>query len=131
LKDGIYTMVDVPDSHGNPQQTALNGINASGQLAGTYLVDNGTSLTFHAFFGNKGGFMTLDPPGSIRTVGGFINAQGQVVGTFRRSDQKRHGFIWRNGFFTTFNVPGDHPVFGTVALGINDIGEVVGVSAPI
>ena len=40
--------------------------------------------------------------------------------------EKRHGFIWRKGVFTTFNVPKDHPEFGTVAMGINDIGEVVG-----
>jgi uncharacterized membrane protein len=48
------------------------------------------------------------------------------VGTYRDGTQKRHGFTWRNGAFTTFNVPDDHPTFGTVALGINDIGEVVG-----
>ena len=41
-------------------------------------------------------------------------------------DQKRHGFIWRKGVFTPFNVPGDHPTCGTVAFGINDIGQVVG-----
>lgn len=61
--------------------------------------------------------------------------------TYRDKDQKRHGFIWRNpnannpnanNPFTTFNVTNkqgeivDHDLFGTVALGINDIGEVVG-----
>jgi uncharacterized membrane protein len=30
------------------------------------------------------------------------------------------------GTFTVFNVPGDDPVLGTLAFGINDIGEVVG-----
>jgi len=52
--------------------------------------------------------------------------QGQVVGTYRDEGQKRHGFIRRNGIFTTFNVPNDHEVFGTVAIGINDIGQIVG-----
>jgi hypothetical protein len=31
-----------------------------------------------------------------------------------------------NGAFITFSVPGDDPVLGTAAFGINDIGEVVG-----
>ena len=52
------------------------------------------------------------------------------MGTYRdnTANQKRHGFIWLNGTFTTLNinVPGDHHVFGTVASGINDFGEVVG-----
>jgi uncharacterized membrane protein len=48
------------------------------------------------------------------------------VGTYRDEGQKRHGFIWRNGILTTFNMPNDHEVFGTVAAGINDIGQIVG-----
>jgi len=119
LNQGVFTTIDAPGA----VTIFINGINAPGQLAGTYIVVGGT---FHAFFENNGFFTTLDPPGSIRTVGGFINAQGQVVGTYRDASQTRHGFIWRNGAFTTFNVPGDDPVLGTVALGINDIGEVVG-----
>jgi uncharacterized membrane protein len=75
---------------------------------------------------SKGDLTTLDPEGSTRSQGGFLNAQGQVVGTYRDAFEKRHGFIWRKGNFTTFNVPDDHPVLGTVALGINDIGQVVG-----
>jgi uncharacterized membrane protein len=119
LNKGVFTTIDVPSA----VATFINGINAPERLAGTYIDDGGTS---HAFFENKGYFTTLYPPDSIRSQGGFINAQGQVDGTYRTADQKRHGFIWRNGAFTTFNVPGDHPLFGTVALGINDIGEVVG-----
>jgi probable HAF family extracellular repeat protein len=109
--------------------TLINGINAPGRLVGTYVVVDGKSMpvkmTTHAFFENNGNFLTLDPD-NIRSQGGSINAKGQVVGTYRDSGQKRHGFIWRNGAFTTFNVPGDDQLLGTVAFGINDIGEVVG-----
>jgi uncharacterized membrane protein len=94
---------------------------------GTYfvVVDSGTSN--HAFVWEEGHFTTLDPPGATRSQGGFINAKGEAVGTYRDEDQKRHGFIWRKGVFTSFNVPGDGPdPSGTVAFGINDIGEVVG-----
>lgn len=49
------------------------------------------------------------------------------MGTYSDEGQKRRGFIWRKGVFTAFiNVTNDHPVYGTVALGINDIGQVVG-----
>jgi hypothetical protein len=48
------------------------------------------------------------------------------VGTYRDANEKRHGFIWRNGVFitTSINVPNDDPVLGTVAFGINDVGAV-------
>jgi hypothetical protein len=122
---GVYTTIDKkqPDA----SSTTVNGINAPGQLAGTYMDDK----RLHAYFWSKAVFTTLDPPGSTRSIGGFLNAQGQVVGTYRDTkDQahvdRRHGFIWRKGVFTTFNVPDDHPVLGTVAFGINDPGQIVG-----
>jgi probable HAF family extracellular repeat protein len=120
LNKGVFTQINVP----NVANTLINGINALGQLAGTWFDDPAMP---HAFFYNNGSFTTLNPPGSIRSQGGFINAKGQVVGTYRDQNQKRHGFIWRNGIFTKpFNAPNDDPVLGTVALGINDHGEVVG-----
>ena len=40
---------------------------------------------------------------------------------------KRRSFIWKDGHFTIFNVPGDDPApGGTIAFGINDKGEIVG-----
>jgi len=122
LNKGVFTQIDAP---GGVNGTSINGINAAGQLAGTYLDDR---LVFHAFFEDKGIFTTLDPTNSIRTSGGFINAQGQVVGFYRVAlqPQRRLGFIWSKGTFTTFSEPFDGPAFGTRAFGINDIGEVVG-----
>jgi probable HAF family extracellular repeat protein len=117
-KKGIFRKVDVP----NAPLTLLNEVNEEGQIVGTYF--DGTRL--HGFFLNKGNITTLDPPGSIRSQGGGINEKGQVVGVYRTSDQKRHGYLWRNGVFTSFNVPNDHPVLGTVALGINDQGQIAG-----
>ena len=121
LNKGVFTTIDVPGA----VFTIINGINASGRLAGTYSIA-GDPKPNHAFFWSKGDFTTLDPLGATRSQGGFLNAQGEVVGTYRDEFEKRHGFIWRKGNFTTFNVPGDHPVLGTVALGINDIGQIVG-----
>jgi probable HAF family extracellular repeat protein len=123
LRGSAYTTINVrpPQSY-----TAINGINLAGQLAGTYIDRSGG---FHAFFSDKGvAFTTLTPPGSTRSQGGFINSQGQVVGTYRSSDMKRHGFLWsgRNFINTMINVPGDDAVLGTVAFGINDLGQIVG-----
>ena len=121
LNKGVFTTIDFP----NASVTLLNGINASGQLMGTYVDSTGKLF---AFVGNKGDFTKLDPFGlEIRSQGGFINAQGQAVGAYRDASQKRHGFIWRKGKFAPpVNVPGDDELLGTVALGINDIGDVVG-----
>jgi uncharacterized membrane protein len=122
LRGSAYTTIDVPKA----SYTAINGINAPGQLAGTYIDSSGG---FHAFFSpSQGVFTTLTPPGSTRSQGGFINSQGRTVGTYRDANQKRHGFLWGSGTFvnTMINVPGDDPVLGTVAFGINDPGQIVG-----
>ncbi|MEO7319762.1 MAG: hypothetical protein ABIZ56_12300, partial [Chthoniobacteraceae bacterium] len=119
LSKGSFNTIDIPGA----LFTVINGINAPGRFTGTYADASGTP---HAFVWSKGVFTTLYPPGSIRSQGGFINAQGEAAGAYRDADQKRHGFIWKDGVFTTFNVPGDNTPLGTVPLGINDRGEVVG-----
>jgi hypothetical protein len=141
LNKGVFTTIDFPPSAPPAPRvtgTILNGINASGQITGTYFVFVGdppdpNTIPNHAFVGDgvKGPFTTLDPKDSTRSQGGFINAQGQAVGAFRdgMANEKRRGFIWRKGTFTIFNVPGDSTPpegFGTVPQGINDIGQVVG-----
>jgi probable HAF family extracellular repeat protein len=131
LSKGIYTTFDVP----NVIFTQINGISANGSISGTYQIpatytnDEPKKLIHyggHAFFKKNGVLTTLDPPGSIKSQGGFNNAQGQAVGAYRSSDQKRHGFLWDRGNFITLNVPGDDPIWGTVAFGINDPGQIVG-----
>jgi uncharacterized membrane protein len=132
LSKGVFTTVDVPGA----AFTQINGINAPGRFAGTYSntppdPETGALENARGFFSSKGDFVTIHPPQSSRTQVGFLNAQGEVVGTFRDANasppQKRRGFIWKDGHVTTiFNVPGDDPVGGTVAFGINDKGETVG-----
>src|SRR5262249_34715256 len=83
-------------------------------------------IPLHGFFRNLAGQVTrLDPPGSIRTQAGFLNAQGQVVGVYRDASNTRHGFVWQAGAFTTFDEPDAKTPEGTVPLGINDRGQIV------
>jgi uncharacterized membrane protein len=134
LKNGVFTTIDAPAGIGAVRGTIINGINALDQLVGTFNVNDppGQGDDTRAFFESNGSFTTLNPPNASRSQGGFINARGQVVGTYRGilrpgdTNQTRHGFFWHNGIFTTFNVPGDDRVLGTIALGMNDVGAVVG-----
>lgn len=119
LKNGAYTVIDVPGAAG---YSSVNGINANNHITGTYL-DGSPSHTFHAYFYNNSVLTTLDPPGSNRSEGGFLNEQDQTVGTYRDSSDKRHGFFWDKGVYATGNVP---PALDTIAFGINDRGQIVG-----
>jgi hypothetical protein len=124
LSNGVFTTVDFPGA----KLTQINGINAPGRFAGTYSETGDLATNARGYFSSKGDFVTIHPPQSSRTQVGFLNAQGQVVGAFRdnTASQKRRGFIWKDGHFTIFNVPGDDTVGGTIAFGINDKGETVG-----
>lgn len=127
LRKGIFTNpidAELPGA----VATSLNGINAAGDVMGSYFDSNAGTL-FAFVRSKKGVFTKLDPLDlGIRSQGGFINAKGQAVGVYRDDTQKRHGFIWYKGIFTntSINVPGDDELLGTVAIGINDIGDVVG-----
>ena len=107
-------------------------INAEDVIAG-YYVD--TTARFHGFLLDRGSFTTVDPPGSIKTGtdGGVlkVNPEGDVAGNYTASGDvpapcgcSGHGFVFRNGTFSSFDFPG--AVF-TANQGINPRGDVVGV----
>jgi hypothetical protein len=66
-------------------------------------------------------------PGAGFTVSGALNNRGDIVGwyTLPAAPAVRHGFLLRDGEFTTFDPPGS--IFTNV-LGINDRGDIVGRS---
>ena len=72
-------------------------------------------------------FTTIDFPGSALTQALGINAEGDIVGTYKNSataDNKNHGFVLRGGEFTAINSP-----FGanyTIATAIGPTGDIVG-----
>ena len=119
LRNRVYTTIDKPGSI----LSFVNGINDQGHLVGTYLDAAGV----HAyFFSQAAQFVSLDPPGAVRSQGGNLNEIDQAVGSYRTPDNKRHGYIWSRGSFSSFNVPNDHPVLGTIPFGINNRGDIVG-----
>jgi probable HAF family extracellular repeat protein len=76
-----------------------------------YLIDYGT-------------FAPFDVPGSSFTQAWDINPQGEIVGVFRDTIGKAHGFLRSaDGAFTTIDFPG---AAATRAIGINPGGDVVG-----
>jgi probable HAF family extracellular repeat protein len=72
-----------------------------------------------------GGFAlsSIDVPGAVRTQAQGINDRGSIVGLYRSSDGVAHGFLLRDGDFTSINYPG---AAYTDARGINAQGDMVG-----
>ena len=90
-----YAAVDVPCAASAPTlcpggvapQTAVNGINAAGDIVGTYI--DGANHQ-HGFVMKNGRYTTLDVPGSfagisgaLPTVANGINPAGDIVGTYK------------------------------------------------
>jgi probable HAF family extracellular repeat protein len=83
---------------------------------GKYFADKFTSIDVPAAFGSQ-----TEPYG--------INPQGDIVGYCSDSSGNTHGFLLRNGQFTTFDVPGgEGSTFAqpTFAQAINPQGDIVG-----
>lgn len=148
-----YVAVDVPCAASAPTfcpggfapQTAVNGINAAGDIVGMY-IDGATRQ--HGFVVENGRYRTLDVPGSfagvsgtLPTVANGINPAGDIVGTYRvpfndtapfdsplycptgRPAACVKGFIYRHGQFERLLFPG-HP--GAVPQRISPNGDVYG-----
>jgi hypothetical protein len=80
------------------------------------------------------GAPTFCPGGTApQTAVNGINANGDIVGSYMDGAHHQHGFVRRNGVYTSLDVPG---TFGdvagtlpTVANGINPSGDIVGTYA--
>jgi hypothetical protein len=148
-----YQAVDAPCATGAPTfcpggiapQTAVNGINAAGDIVGSYI--DGTNHQ-HGFVRKNGRYTSLDAPGllgnvsgTLPTVANGINPAGDIVGTFivpfndaEPFDSPFYcpsahpaacikGFVYRQGTFERLLFPG-HP--GAVPQRISPTGDVYG-----
>ena len=125
-KKGKYTLLDFPRAI----LTEAIGINDDGQVVGDYRDSAGR---FHGFFWDAGLFLTVDVPFPEATLTGpsAINNVGQIVGFYTDNNVSEmfpnghaHGFLYDNGVFSSFDVPG---ASGTALLDINDHGQIVGI----
>jgi hypothetical protein len=68
-------------------------------------------------------FAAFDVPGAFETQVWGINDAGEIVGGYTDRAHFSHGFVMRDGEFTTIDYPGPMP---TTATGINNSGLIVG-----
>lgn len=109
----------------NVTSTFVLGWNEAGTIVGSYKTT--TEGEEHGFVRSaQGKFKQIDYPGSVQTEAFGINAAGDIVGRYEDTHGVQHGFLLRNGFFTSIDSPGPN----TYAWGINSRGEIVGWMFP-
>lgn len=120
LDNGVFTKIDVPGA----VRTQPFGINNHGQIVGEYVDATGAS---HGFLLNQGTYTTFDAPGGIATLAFDIDDGGRIVGTSFDAAARPRGFLRdEQGAFTPIEAP--DALRGTLAVGINNRGQVVGVA---
>ena len=130
LSGGVFRTIDFPDAH----YTEAWRINDRGQVLGRYRIHG----DYHVFLLTlaTGEFTSIDFPGASETAGGLtqmggLNNHGDIASGYSNSLSDwslesfgaLHGFLLKNGSFTSFDVP---TAAGTVPFGINDRGLIVG-----
>ena len=111
--DYRYSRIDVPNS----TLTIVRGINARGDIMGSYVGSDGVG---HDFLLRNGIFSNIVYPGDAAARA--MNARGDIVGAFGDADGG-HGFLLRDGKFTKIDYPG---ASFTIAFGINNTGDITG-----
>ena len=96
------TTIDVPGA----SVTFAIDINSGGEIVGRYL-SAGRTHGFHR--SPNGDLTTIDFPGAVFTVAAAVDDHGDVVGMYRMPSEPtsvRHGYLMRDGTFTTIDPPG-------------------------
>jgi uncharacterized membrane protein len=112
-----------PSDQTDNDSTTASAINNLGQVVG--------SCTDGGFIRDRNRNITiLNFPGADGTVALGINDLGHVVGQywgnlFGQGLQRFHGFVWKNGEYTTIDAPFPEAMFTTLS-GINNAGQIIG-----
>lgn len=101
----------------------LEALNDVGGILGTYEANDSHT---HGFLLYQGKFTSFLFPGSTDTVAFDMNTTGTIVGEYTIGNGAQHAFMVHSGGFHEITIPG-FPNFPTVATGVNDNGDVVGV----
>jgi uncharacterized membrane protein len=82
-----YTTIAPPDELGDSQLPTTSstafGINARGDVVGTFTEGVGLNSVTHGFLLSKGKFTVIDFPDAQSTIARGINSRGDIVGTYR------------------------------------------------
>lgn len=117
----------------NTQRAEAMEINDDGLVVGYYGVDEQPGLS-QAFSWSDGTLITLEPlPKANITRATAVNNPGEIVGSSAEYDAKEytsieHAVIWRDGDITDLGTLGGD---SSLALGINDTGQIVGISTTV
>ena len=125
-----YTFITLNDPSA-PSYTAGAGINALGEIVGSYIDGSGNE---YGFLYNNGTWTTLDDPSEGGGADGTfaygvygVGNSGEIVGYYLDGSGDPHGFSYSNGTWTTLNDPSaGGGADGTYAFGVNASGEIVG-----
>jgi uncharacterized membrane protein len=112
--DYRYSRIDVPNS----SLTVVRGINARGDILGSYVGLDGVG---HDFLLRNGIFSNIVYPGGTGAARA-MNARGDIVGGFGDAEGG-HAFLLRDGKLTKIDYPG---ASSTIAFGINNTGDITG-----
>src|SRR5262249_58490813 len=86
---GVFTAIDIPFTNVS-YLLCLCGINDSNQFVGEYVGTNGSG---NGFLDAAGAFTLINFPGAIASGAFGINTPGQIVGDYRDTARRLHGFI--------------------------------------
>lgn len=102
-----------------------NGINASGQVAGTVYKDAGSfNQVIRAFRSGSNGLTELGTLGGNESLASSINASGATVGLSTRINGDAHAFLYDTSMHDLGTLGGTY----SSAFGVNDSNQVVGYS---
>jgi hypothetical protein len=128
--DGHFRTADFPTgSPASPPVDQLLGVNDSDIAVGFYTDSSGTNHGYEYNINTNTYSSVVDPNApSASLTAAAINDFGDVAGVYTNpSSNSTDGFLLSHGRFTDLSVPGSS---STMALGVNNFDEVVGVFVP-
>ena len=125
LISGKLTQLDVPFAAG--LSTYATGINNAGEVVGIY-VPTGNDTPVESFTYLNGTYQKVKGyPHAVSTYAESLNNPGDLVGFYIGADFGFHGFILKDGKYTSYDPPGS---VETLASAINDDDVAVGAYCP-
>lgn len=119
LQNDSYSLFTVP---GNTGEMEARAVSPTGIVSGIFTNSAGNTEGY-TYDPVTGAFTDINPSGSILTFAQGMNRVGQLAGSALTSLGRHYGFVYQNGVYTTFDVPGK-PI--TAARAINDGGVITG-----